>query len=130
MKHIHSEERGQFVSDFTKRKEEKAGEEKYFQSAKFCSHTKKNFLAKFLPRNFTRRSQEEEEEGINSWRHLRSEVERLTAQPKAGTTRATPTATPLVVISDGGGNLAVFFTKGVFFHYYSNNCSGVRTSHH
>ena len=44
-----------------------------------------------------------------------------------GTTRATPTATPLVAISKFG--LLHSWYKGICSHY-SNTCPGVRTSHH
>ncbi len=41
-----------------------------------------------------------------------------------GTTRATPTATPLVVISDGGKNLVYILYSNVFFPLFA----GVRTT--
>ena len=49
-----------------------------------------------------------------------------------GITRATPTATPLVLISDGGRNLvALGCSKGsLFFSLLINTCSVVRTTHH
>ncbi len=49
-----------------------------------------------------------------------------------GTARATPTATPLVVISDGGQNLGrVRLLQGfLFFPHFFNTCSGVGTTRH
>ena len=44
-----------------------------------------------------------------------------------GITGATPRATPLVVISDGGQNLGYY---NDFFPHCSNTCPGVRTTHH
>ncbi len=46
-----------------------------------------------------------------------------------GTTRATPTATPLVAFSDGGQNLGRSrLLRGFSFCHYFNTCSGVRTT--
>ncbi len=58
------------------------------------------------------------------------DLAKVPTQPMLGTTRATPTAAPLVAISEGVKIWVALVALRFFFFQYFNTCSGVRTTHH